>query len=260
MNDSELDEILNQWSAPSAPPSMRRHLQAGFATLPPRKRRWRNSLVAAGVFASAAFFLLVTQAFPQRPVRTPWSVDSEFVRYADDGSTSIEMYSTSYESNGAEILLSRSMPGNPFKTVLMEGVDAALPAVSRLHLRLLGLLRPGMVERMERMKQSRPPVLSFLTGCEPGSGCLILDHFGYLKTAAGTGGSCVDKPVVDRATILDHPTEAIQDRWTEQGRMTLWMAPDLDCFALRVTYEEQLPDGTFHLVSAKQALKVALNP
>lgn len=260
MTDSELDEILNQWSAPCPPPFTRKHVQARFSTLPPRKRCWRKSAVAAGVLASAALFLLVTQAFPQRPARPPWSVDSEFVRYADDGSTSIEMDSTSYESNGAEILLSRSTPGNPFKTALMTGVDVALPAASRLQMRLLGVLQPGMLERMERMKRSRPPGLSFLTGCEPGSGCLILDHFGYLKSAAGTGGSCVDKPVVDRTTILHHPTEAIQDRWTEQGRMTLWMAPDLDCFALRVTYEEQLPDGTFHLVSAKQALRVNSNP
>jgi hypothetical protein len=77
-----------------------------------------------------------------------------------------------------------------------------------------------------------------------------------LKAAAG----CVDSPVVDRATILNHPTEAIRDRWTEHGRMTLWMAPDLACFALKVTYEAERPDGTFHLVAAKQALKVTVNP
>ena len=48
--------------------------------------------------------------------------------------------------------------------------------------------------------------------------------------------------------------------WAEHGRMTLWLAPDLGCFALKVTYEEQRPDGTFHLVNAKQGLKVTLNP
>lgn len=127
MNDTELDEILNQWSAPSAPPSMRRRVLGGFPAFPPRKLRWNKGVVAAVMLAAAAFFLLVTQALPQRPAPIPWSVDSEFVRYADDGSTSIEMYSTSYESNGTEILLSRSMPGNPFKTVLMDGLDVTLP-------------------------------------------------------------------------------------------------------------------------------------
>ena len=42
--------------------------------------------------------------------------------------------------------------------------------------------------------------------------------------------------------------------------MTLWMAPDLGCFALRLTREERRPDGTFRLVLKKQATKVTLNP
>jgi hypothetical protein len=43
-------------------------------------------------------------------------------------------------------------------------------------------------------------------------------------------------------------------------RMTLWMAPDLGCFALRITIEERGADGTFRLVLRKQAQKVTLNP
>lgn len=113
---------------------------------------------------------------------------------------------------------------------------------------------------MERMRRARPPDFSFLTGCEPGSGCLILEHYGFAKVATGADHSCVDRPLAGRATILNHPTEAVRERWTEHGRMTLWLAPDLGCFALKVTYEEQRPDGSFHLVSAKQALKVTLNP
>jgi hypothetical protein len=103
MNDSELDEILNQWSAPSAPPSLRKRVRAGFPAHPPRKLRWGKSLAAAAFLAAALLLLVVTQALPQPPPPIPWSVDSEFVRYADDGSSSIEMYATSYESNGSEI-------------------------------------------------------------------------------------------------------------------------------------------------------------
>jgi hypothetical protein len=256
MNDSELDEILNQWSEPATPPSMRKRMRAGFPARQPRKFRWGKSLIAAAILAAALFFLVVGQAFPQRPAPIPWSVDSEFVRYADDGSRSIEMYSTSWESNGNEILLSRWMPGNPFKTVLGQTLDATLPAVSRFHMHLMGVVAPGMLEKM----RSRPPGVSFITGCEPASGCLILDHYGFAKATAGADGSCVDKPVAGRETILNHAAEAVRDRWTEHGRMTLWLAPDLACFALRVTYEELRPDGTFHLVSAKHAVKVTLNP
>jgi hypothetical protein len=260
MNDGELDEILNQWREPSAPASMRKRMHAEFPARPPRKLRWGKSLVAAVILAAAVFFLMVARAFPQRPSPVPWSVDSEFVRYADDGSASIEMYSTSYESDANEILLSRSMPGNPFETVLVRALDITLPAVSRLHMHLLGALAPGMLEKMDRIRRSRPPGLSFITGCDSSGGCLVLDHEGFAKAAAGADGSCIDRPVVGRETVLNHPTEIVRDRWTEHGRMTLWLAPDLGCFALRATYEEQRPDGTFRLVSAKQAVKVTLNP
>ena len=259
MNDSELDEILNQWRAPSAPPSLRKRVGAGFPAGPPRKLRWGRSLIAAAILAALAFFLVVTQATPRTQAPIPWSVDSEFIRYADNGSSSIEMYTTSYESTGSnanEILVSRSAPGNPFKTVLGQTMDATLPALGRFHNHVLGFVAPGMLAKMEQMKRSRPPGISFITGCDPDGECLVLDHYGFAKAANG----CVDSPVVDRATILNHPTEAVRERWTEHGRVTLWIAPDLGCFALKVTYEAERPDGAFHLVAAKQALKVTLNP
>ncbi len=40
----------------------------------------------------------------------------------------------------------------------------------------------------------------------------------------------------------------------------MWMAPDLGCFALRLSLEEQRPDGAFRLVSEKQALRVNVKP
>ena len=42
--------------------------------------------------------------------------------------------------------------------------------------------------------------------------------------------------------------------------MTVWTAPALGCFALKITLEAERPDGTFHLAFAKQALKVNVNP
>ncbi len=75
-----------------------------------------------------------------------------------------------------------------------------------------------------------------------------------------SSGECIDGPIVDRETILNYPTAAVRRRWTEHGRTTLWMASDLDRFALRVTYEEQRPDGTFRIARAKHALRVNVNP
>jgi len=70
----------------------------------------------------------------------------------------------------------------------------------------------------------------------------------------------VDAQIVGRETILNYPTVAVQLGSGDQRRLTLWTAPDLGCFALKITTEERRPDGTFHLVSKKQALNVTLNP
>ena len=206
--------------------------------------------------AAVVFLLIVTQAFPQRApqVNPPWTVVSEFIRYADDGSSSIEMYSTSYSLNGDETLLSRSMPGNPFTTALGRALDVAQPAWGRL----ISPLTAAHLEKLHEIRRSQPHV-SFITGCGTYVGCLVLEHFGWLKPPAGSGDGCIDKPIVARETILNHPTAAVQARWTEHGKMTLWTAPDLKCFALRVTYENQRSDGSFHLVAAKQAIKITAN-
>jgi hypothetical protein len=41
--------------------------------------------------------------------------------------------------------------------------------------------------------------------------------------------------------------------------MTVWMSPELSCFALRARIEAQQPDGSRTTVSEKQAVKVTLN-
>jgi hypothetical protein len=251
MTDAELDEILNQWSAPPAPPSLRDRVRAGFPVRPHRAFRSRKGFVAAAVIAAAAILLMVTQASPQPVAPIPWTVDSEFIRYAEDGSSAIEMYSTSYESNTNEILLSRSIPGNPLKTALAWTVDVLIP----IHNRVIGrfMIDP---RRLEQIQRANARSVGFISGCGLQPGCLMLEHYGYAKAPAG----CIDGEIVDRATILNYPTEAVRERWTEHGRMTIWTAPALGCFALKVTQEEERHDGTFRLVSAKQALKVTLNP
>ena len=126
MNDTELDEMLDKWQAPPVPASLRENVRAGVAANLQQKplrdrRRTLGHSVATGALARACLpaaglgvgllLLLVTQALPQTPppVNIPYTVDSEFVRYEDDGSPSVEMYLTSYTNqNGAEALVSRS--------------------------------------------------------------------------------------------------------------------------------------------------------
>ena len=42
-------------------------------------------------------------------------------------------------------------------------------------------------------------------------------------------------------------------------RVTVWMAPALNCFALRATVEAQQADGSWTLESEKKALRVTMN-
>jgi len=270
-HDPELKSVVAEWTAP--PPAADFHSRVlnafdrRFGRIP-WWRRWlaafvpgtRKSLLAGTIAVAGVFLLVVTQAFPQMlglgspPARIPWTVDSEFVRYAQDGSSSVEMYSRSYEVNSNEILLKRSLPGDPFMTLIGRGLDRTLPAWGRL---ITPLVVDADVLKKVKQARARDRSVGFITGCN--AGCLLLEHYSWAKVPAGSSG-CIDGPVIDRETILNHPTEAVRRRWTEHGRMTLWMAADLNCFALRVTYEEQRPDGTFRLTSAKQALRVNVNP
>jgi hypothetical protein len=254
MNDTELDELLDMWTAPPAPASLRENVRAGFAVgaehrirarAPRPRRRW----YLAAVLGAAAILLVVAQARPGAPpVPIPYLVDSEFVRYAKDGSSSIEMKTTSYAIDGAEILRSRSMPGHPFGTGLGRTLDAVVPIWSRLMASLT--VDAGTLEKVRRAAHRSVGVIA---GCD--TSCLMLEHYGFAR-APGPGASCIDGTVVGQDSILGHPVVAVRPRWGAGARMTLWMASDLGCFALGISVEEKLPDGTFRLVSEKRALRV----
>jgi hypothetical protein len=269
MNDTELDELLNTWSAPPPPASLRERVRAGFAAGLEREAslrvpsRWiwafaRKSLLAGAILGTGALFLLaVTQAFPQTPPgRIPYIVHSEYVRYAEDGSSAVEMYLTSYNNDQEnEILLSRSLPGNPLGTALARTLDAALPAWQRLT-RLL-TVSDKELETIRAIRAARPGV-GFISGCA--GGCSVLHRWGFARAAAGANAGCLAGPIVGSETILNYPTTAVELHLDDSRRMTVWTAPDLECFALRITTERQKPDGTYSLVTRKQALRVTVNP
>jgi len=271
VNDTELDEMLDRWQAPPVPASLRENVRAGFvASLeqkPLRDRRarshtaWlpglRKSLFAGAALGAGLLLLIVTQALPQTPppVNLPYTVDSEFVRYADDGSKSVEMYLTSYTGqNGGEVLISRSIPNHLFGTALGRTLDATLPAWQRLILPLT-----VTSAELEKIKKSRPPSIGFITGCADWT-CLLLNRYFFRKPPTGTGNECVEGTVVGRETILNYSTTAVELRGWDRRKTTLWTAPDLGCFALRITSEAQRSDGSFHLENVKQALRVTLRP
>lgn len=240
MNDKELDELLDAWIAPSAPDSLRKNVQAGFASHIPAAHTptpWKLAFPSgiqrraiAAILGALALLLTVTQAFSKLPslvqssLKIPYIVDSEFVRYAADGSPSVDLYATSFSYNGVELILSSTVPGHPFVTAIRQVLDT-------VGLLIFDFTRPFHAKDEQRRRAF---------------------------TLRRIQNGCVDGRVVGRETILGYPTVAIADRSTNQ-RLTLWMAPDLACFALRLTIETRQQDGTFRLISKRQALKVQLN-
>jgi hypothetical protein len=66
--------------------------------------------------------------------------------------------------------------------------------------------------------------------------------------------------VTGQDIILNYPVTVVQQPHRAGMEMvTLWMAPELSCFALRATIHAKQPDGTWKLISEKRALKVTVN-
>jgi hypothetical protein len=272
MNDTELDEMLAAWSAPAAPASLRERARAGFITAIRQKtipvarmswktafaRRARKGLLAVAVVALAAFVLVIIQAVAQTlrsaspPVQAPYIVESEFVQYADDGSPKVEMHTTSFSQGGNEVLLSRTLPGNPIGTAIARGMDSGL-----LHIMPRPRLTPEMEEKV-RAARADPNHISLLAGCDRLT-CWVTSHYGFGGIGDARTG-CAEGRAIGRETILNYPTVAAQRPLGDLGRMTVWMAPDLGCFVLKMTMEERGPNGVFRLVSGRQATKVTWNP
>ncbi len=164
--DLQLSRLLREWQVEDAPPALdtpvlsitkprrRFHVARRILAIVAGSRKSLWAVAAVGI----AFLIVVTQAIPQTlelispPAPAPYTVDSEYVRYADDGSQTVEMYSTSYTSqNGGEIILQRTIPEHPFGTAVGRTLDAVLPYWSRF-------TSPVMIssKELEKIQQSAP--------------------------------------------------------------------------------------------------------
>ena len=64
--------------------------------------------------------------------------------------------------------------------------------------------------------------------------------------------------ILGEQLMLNYATVAAQYNFWK-SRVTVWMAPQLGCFALRVTVEREQPDGSWTLSSEKKAVRVAVS-
>jgi hypothetical protein len=241
MNDTELDDMLNQWDAPPAPPSLREKVRAGLALGRGRKRigerfAWPTWHVGKGLFAGMAagavvFLFVIAQAFPQAmgmsvpsPVLGyPYLVRSNVIAYAPDGSWRVEATLFSYSYKGSEIVVTETHPGNPLEDWLMGFHNG-------IHYALLRYM-PGLVVPESAAK----------------------DAWFSAYVQAG----CVDKGenAVGHETIRKHETTVVQHIDPDGWRGTVWRAPDLGCFALETKSEEPVAGG-YRLVRQRGAVMV----
>jgi hypothetical protein len=261
MTDRELDEMLNTWAAPEVPPSLRTRVRTGFAaraerrtiSMPNFARGFRPGLFGAALAGAGAVLLVVTQAFPQMlrmgpaPVRAPYTVASEFIAYDEKGLPTEDILTTSYNRNGREVVLSRSFAGDPWRTVLWQ----MLGAVDALHKKLIlpFVVTPEQLERVNKLPRHTMPLL--MTGYA---------SFLLPKAAGNPSAGCVEGAAEGRESILRYATAVIRVPTPDGQKMTAWMAPELGCFALKVTVEERRADGSFRLTGRKLALGVKVNP
>lgn len=274
-NDPQLSRLLREWQVEDAPVSLdakvlcihehgrRFSAVRRILTLRPGTRK----IVWATTLMGLAFLAVVTQAIPQTlkfispAAAPPYTVDSEYFRYSDDGAREAEMFSTSYTNEkGNEVLLQRTIADRPLETAFGRTLDAILPLWGRV-------ISPISYKEWEKIRQSAPPSVGLVGGCD--YNCLVLYHWFFAVAGNGPNAPCVAGSLVGQKTILGYSTIGVMrpvpnPRATPSqpaaARMTMWMAPELGCFALRLSVEEQRPDGTFRLVSEKQALRVTLKP
>ena len=216
MNDTELDEILDQWNAPEPPDSLRRRTRAAYIATVHRPAARRR--LAVWVFGLASFLLVLTVAFPQTMKlvapgeKPPYTVDSDINYFRPDGSVDREENITSYNDSKGEVVLSRSVVGNMLESVLLQ-----------MHHFLFGFPRGG-----------------------------------YADEAKAVANGCADGPVAGHEKILGYDTVAISYEGNAR-KYTVWRAPALACFAMRILGEKQQTDGSRHRIMERHAVKVTIN-
>jgi hypothetical protein len=251
MTDTELDEILDRWASPAEPASLRAKVRAEAGL-----RARRRVRPAVWALASMAAVLLVgVQASPQKltllspGARIPYTVDSEFFYTPENGSASVQMYINSYTLGGREVFLSKSLPGDPWGTIMLRAQDfgaALLRPIQELTLPLVAT--PEQIQKVRALARIADCGWGNCTG-----GWILGNRTDLLRSG------CELAPVVGHETILGYPTAALQRGIGPGRRITVWMAPALGCFPLKSVVEEQQADGTFHAIRGRRALKITVN-
>ena len=262
-SDSDLDCLLKAWTVPHSPDSLERRVRRAYGDraysrttpglLEGSASRWIAGLMPmagkfAGVIASAVVLLaVITRAFPQSLglVSPPAAIiiDSEFLDYKDDGSSTAGEYRTSSVSSlDGETIWSSSFPGDPLRTVAGVVVNPVKSVLNPMMHRVIDPLfyKSGRTEHMRALAEAEAARIR--------NGCTPTNHWG------------TPMEVIGEETVLNYTTTVSRFSEGRDVRITEWFAPELDCLSLKSTTEKALPDGTFRLAGERRVLKVKTKP
>jgi len=223
-----------------------------------RRRTW---LVAGMSMAAIIILLANTPAFSRKLNRPTYTVDSEIRHYLADSvedvtpaseitqtvvSPSMTLLVTSYNQDGREVIAAASFPDHPLKSIMGNMFLSFFGGANRFT-QALKLSADESADAFAVVDPSTPRNTLVVGQREAllSSGCQTMD--------AGS-------KVVGQEVILNYPVIGVQQPHDGGMRMlTLWMAPELDCFSLRTTIHAKQSHGTWKLISEKQARRVTLN-
>jgi hypothetical protein len=227
-------------------------------------RRWRW-LVAGTSMASMILLLANTSAFSLKLSPPPYTVDSEIRHYLNENIkveniedvarvsnvkrivVSPALTLTSYNEAGNELIRSASFPNQALKSVLGKILLVFWDAAD-------------MFEQVFMLSSDEDADAFAVVDPSAPRNVLVVGSREALMSS-GCQTSHAGAKVIGEGVILNyHVTVVQQPLGAGMQMVTLWMAPKLSCFALRATIHAKQPDGTWKLISEKQAVKVTVNP
>lgn len=223
-------------------------LQPNTSTpLPKLARVWKPVLAIVMVLV-VVLFLANTLTFQQNMNPPPYTVTSQITLQQStagcpncwtEGPRHVLM--TSYNQVGSEVVLSWSAPDDVFGAVAWAAKLAADHFVRRLYARVfLGDSREDTDHARVYLAAGQSLILGERVSLV-NSGCRPLSRQGT---------------VLGQDVVLSYPT-IVDEYDSGKTKVTLWMAPELSCFALKGTVEVQQPNSSWQLISEKKALKIS---
>jgi len=214
--------------------------------------------MAAGVVL--AILLVNPSAFSWRR-NVPFTVDSEIRHYQFENMESVATPEskvgrnfappppvglvTSYNEGGSEVILSGSIPNQTLKSIAGQIFLMFWSAADGFKRRFL--LDPDEEAASFAVVYPSGPFTPLVLGRRDAllsSGC---------RTSHG------DAKVIGEDVVLNYPVTVVQEPHQGGNQMaTIWMAPALSCFALRVTVHAKQTDGTWKMRIERQAVKVEI--